>query len=573
MPAPRMRKLGDWLDVRTGHRALVGHALGEQVLGGASFAYAAGSVLTFVILLQMITGVLLAMGYSASSTDAWASVAYIQDQVSFGWFVRGLHAHGASAAVIVAGLHMFQTALYGAYKRPRELNWIVGVLMLGLLLAFALTGYLLPWDQTGYWATKVATGIAGTAPVAGAAIQQAMQGGNEYGNLTLTRFFALHVLVLPAVLIGLVVFHLALFRKHGVTPHWKRSAADLQARARPFWPDQLFRDMVAIVVTFAAIVLVNLSTHGAKLDGPADPSSSFDARPEWYFRPLFQALKYFEGTAEQIVALGLPVVLGGILIGIPFLDRGAERSPAVRWRPLLVLGLVGALTAGLTVVSFREDAADPDYQAAVAAAEQQATRARALAVEHGVPPAGGTAVFTTEPLFAARARWQASCAACHEGDARKGPAIGPGYNSRAWIAAFLRDPSGARFFGVTPHDGMKPVELQGDDFAAIVELVYAQTGAPDIDRAKLPRGETLFDDECSGCHSIDATTEGDPGPNLGGRGSLDGLAAFIGQPGHPRWFGGKSVMPPFADELNRAERRELAAYLISLRDLAPPPAP
>src|SRR5205085_10652112 len=143
-----------------------------------------------------------------------ASVAYIQDQVTLGWFVRGLHSHGASAMLIVCGLHMLQTALYGAYRKPREMNWTIGVLMLGLLCAFALTGYLLPWDQTGYWATKVATSIAGTVPVIGRDVQQIIQGGNDYGNLTLTRFYALHVVLLPLLTFGLIGAHLALFRKH-----------------------------------------------------------------------------------------------------------------------------------------------------------------------------------------------------------------------------------------------------------------------------------------------------------------------------------------------------------------------
>src|SRR5690606_22842817 len=139
----------------------------EPIPGGPSFAYVFGSVLAFCLVLQAVTGVVLALYYSPSATDAWASVAYVEDQVSMGWFVRGLHHHGASAMVIVAGLHVVQVALFGAYKRPRELTWWVGIALLGLVLAFALTGYLLPWDQTGYWATQVATGIAGLAPLAG----------------------------------------------------------------------------------------------------------------------------------------------------------------------------------------------------------------------------------------------------------------------------------------------------------------------------------------------------------------------------------------------------------------------
>jgi quinol-cytochrome oxidoreductase complex cytochrome b subunit len=172
-------RLGDWLDERTGHRRAVHSALEEPVLGGASFVYVMGSVLLFLLILQAVTGALLAFYYSPSATDAWGSVAYIEDQVTLGWFIRGLHHHGASAMVIAAGLHMLQVVVYGAYKRPREVTWWIGVMLLGLILAFALTGYLLPWDQTGYWATKVATGIAGETPMAGQEVQAALQGGNE----------------------------------------------------------------------------------------------------------------------------------------------------------------------------------------------------------------------------------------------------------------------------------------------------------------------------------------------------------------------------------------------------------
>src|SRR5215510_11331904 len=173
-----LRHISDWFEERTGYRGVMKHALEEPVLGGASLAYVFGSVLLFLLLLQMTTGLLLAFYYAPSSTDAWASVAHIEDQVTMGWLVRGLHHHGASAMVIVAGLHLLQVAVWGAYKRPREMNWIIGVLLLGLILAFALTGYLLPWDQTGYWATKVATGIAGSSPLIGDQLKEALQGGN-----------------------------------------------------------------------------------------------------------------------------------------------------------------------------------------------------------------------------------------------------------------------------------------------------------------------------------------------------------------------------------------------------------
>jgi ubiquinol-cytochrome c reductase cytochrome b subunit len=569
-------RLGDWFEERTGYRAVVRGALDETVPGGPSYAYVFGSVLTFLLLLQAVTGVFLAMYYSPSATDAWGSVAYIQDQVTLGWFVRGLHSHGASAMVIVAGLHMLQTAVYGAYKKPRELNWIIGVIMLGLILAFALTGYLLPWDQTGFWATKVATGIAGTTPVAGVELQHAIQGGNEYGNLTLTRFFAIHVFILPGALITLLVVHLALFRRHGVTPRWDRSAADLEARAVPFWPDQMFRDMIAIAVTFAVLVGVNIQLGGASLDAPADPSSNFDARPEWYFRPLFQLLKYFQGPMEHVVALGTPVVVGAVLFGLPFVDRGPDRCPRKRAGFLAVLGLGVVATGALTVISFSEDAGDPDMQERLVEAHEQGALARGLAREHGVPTAGGPAVFTTAPHYQGRRLWAEHCDACHNGDDREGPEIGPGYNSRAWIAAFLRAPQDDRFFGVTGIDKMKPVELQGRDFDAIVEFVYAETGAADADAALAADGVRLFDDgKCWECHERDGTTASAPGPNLGGRGTAAWLEEFIAAPEGERFFGKLNEMPEFGLELSTAERAALAEYIYSLRDLpyAPEPEP
>ena len=567
-----MSRLGDWFDLCAGHRRALHLALDEPLAGGASFAYAFGSILVFLLVLQMITGIFLAMSYSASATDAWASVAFIQDQVALGWFVRGLHSHGASAMVIIAGLHLLQTALYGAYKKPRELNWIVGVLMLGLLLAFALTGYLLPWDQTGYWATKVATGIAGSSPVIGPQLQEVAQGGNEYGNLTLTRFFALHVLVLPGALIGLVVVHVALFRKHGHTPHWWLKPDELRRRSQPFWPDQMFRDMVAMAAVFAILVVVNIYTGGVQLDAPADPSSSFDARPEWYFRPLFQALKYFTGPAEQIVALGAPVVIGGVLLSLPFIDRGPSYSPGRRWMPLGLLGLLGVVMTGLTVISFVDDRNDARHQEEIARSEERAREARTLALEHGVPPAGGTAVYTMAPFYRAREIWREDCAACHEGNARKGPEIGPGYNSREWVRDFLRQPNDKRFFGLTGINEMPPTKQEGGDLDALVELVYAETGAKDVDAKLVARGAELFagDGKCDGCHSLDGKEEDGQGPNLGGRGSIAMLAEFIARSDHPRWFGKASEMPTFY-KYGEADRRELAEWIVWLRGQAKKP--
>src|SRR5262249_44610964 len=171
--------------------------LDERVPGGARFVYVFGSALVILIALQAITGIGLALYYSPSANSAWASVFYIQHKVAFGQVLRGLHHYGASATIIILGLHLLQTFTFAAYKQSRAFVWWSGLILLFLVIAFGLTGYLLPWDQKGYWATRVATDIVATMPLIGRQLQHAIQGGNEYGNLTLTRFYAVHVVVLP----------------------------------------------------------------------------------------------------------------------------------------------------------------------------------------------------------------------------------------------------------------------------------------------------------------------------------------------------------------------------------------
>ena len=267
---------GDWLDERTGHRALLREALDEPIPGGARLAYVWGSALTLTLVVQAVTGWLLMSAYAPSATTAWSSVAYITYTLRAGWLIRGLHHFGAQAMILLLALHLGQTALYGAYRKPRELNWLFGLALLGLMLGFALTGYLLPWDQKGYWATRVATNIAGTIPIVGAWLQGLLVGGTEYGHLTLTRFYTLHVAVLPALTALLLAGHVALFRKHGVTPP---ASADTRKVDR-FFPKQVGLDLVVGFVVLIALFALAAREHGAPLDAPADPASDYPARPE-----------------------------------------------------------------------------------------------------------------------------------------------------------------------------------------------------------------------------------------------------------------------------------------------------
>jgi ubiquinol-cytochrome c reductase cytochrome b subunit len=171
-----------------------------------------------LLLTQALTGILLAINYSASRDEAYRSVTYIMREVTAGRMIRGLHHWGASFMIVGVVLHMVQVFLYGAYKKPREVTWIIGVLLLLLTLSFGLTGYLLPWDNRAYWATMVTVHIASQAPLAGPYLVKLAGAGEQLGGLTLSRFYALHVLILPAMTIVLVAFHLFLVRRHGVTP-------------------------------------------------------------------------------------------------------------------------------------------------------------------------------------------------------------------------------------------------------------------------------------------------------------------------------------------------------------------
>jgi ubiquinol-cytochrome c reductase cytochrome b subunit len=407
-----------FLEERTGWRRLKEVLLLEPLPGGARWAAAFGSLLLFAFLVQVVTGVLLAMNYAPSEKTAWASVNYIQEEVPLGAFIRAVHHWGSSAMVVLLLAHLVQVFVWGAYKRPRELTWVVGVLLLACTLGLAFTGYLLPWDQKSYWATRVGLGIVGTVPGIGDGLRDLLQGGSQIGNLTLTRFFTLHGFVLPGSILLLVVAHLYLFRQHGVTPPWWRSPEQLRAQREPFWPGQALKD-----AALAAAFLLGLGAWAyyrpAPLEAPADPSQPYEARPEWYFMFLFQILRYFRGSYEVVGTFVLPAAFFLVLLLWPFLDRNPHRNPV---RRPLAMTLLGAGTAGLIGLTVY----------AVATDVRMSEPARAVAQAAPAPePAGPVQKLEVARLFAEQ------CAACHGVDGAgkqlraSVPAV-PDFTSLAW---------------------------------------------------------------------------------------------------------------------------------------------
>jgi ubiquinol-cytochrome c reductase cytochrome b subunit len=283
-----LSRLYAWLDSRLKLEPVKETLLDEPIPGGASWIYVFGSATLFLFLLQAITGMFLAVYYAPTPDHAYDSIRYIETQVLFGPFVRGLHHWGASAMVIAIGLHMLQVFLYGAYKPPRELMWMVGVLLLLLTVGFAFTGYLLPWDQNAYWATQVGINMVGSVPVVGTFLVKVMRGGDTLGALTLSRFFAVHILFLPAAIMVLIVLHMFILRRVGPAGPWSKARAAQHSEA--FYPRQVFMDVVVMLGVFLVVVMLALLVPFPLTD-KANPSvHSFIRVPEWYFLFFYEFL-------------------------------------------------------------------------------------------------------------------------------------------------------------------------------------------------------------------------------------------------------------------------------------------
>ena len=305
--------------------------------------FSLGSLAMFLLLLQAATGAFLALYYSPSPEHAHNAVTYISEEVPFGAFVRGLHHWGASAMVVIVFLHLLRVVIYSSYKAPRELTWIVGVLLLFVVLGFGFTGYLLPWDEKAYWATVVGVEIASTAPILGDFVAKVLRGGTEIGAVTLSRFYALHTIWLPWMAFGLVGVHLLLVRYYGSSGTPENTPEEMKM-GKPFYPHQVFEDVVGMLILFAVLASVAIFVP-VPLEDVADPTNaSYDPRPEWYFLFLFQLLKYFQGPMEILGTFVIPTVGMVLLLFLPFLDR-SERK--VLWKRPIALTVTSVCVAGI----------------------------------------------------------------------------------------------------------------------------------------------------------------------------------------------------------------------------------
>jgi ubiquinol-cytochrome c reductase cytochrome b subunit len=443
-----MDRITKWIDERIDLLGIRQTLLDRKMPGGLTWWHTLGSATLAVFMVQAVTGTILAMYYAPSPDHAYDSIRYLEHSVASGAVLRGIHHWGASAMVVLVVAHAIRVFTMGAYKYPREINWLLGVALLGIVLGFGFTGYLLPWDQKAYWATQVGTNIAGTTPIVGAILVKLLRGGTQLGVATLSRFYALHVLLLPALLAGIALLHLTLVVRQGIAPrtgvleknappktnnpeyhHYYREhyAASKGAGVR-FWPDIVVKDAI-IAMVIVILIFLFAAFVGAGLELPADPSdSSYVPRPEWYFLPFFQLLKLVPGSMESVVAVGVPGALGLALVLLPFYDRRSARSlgkrPVARFSLFFLLGSM-ALLLGAAIKEPKPTAVAPEVGRVLNSSER-----------------AGRALFERQ-----------QCGGCHvvagkggadrKGDAKNAPEltdVGLRHSS-AWMHSFIEDPS------------------------------------------------------------------------------------------------------------------------------------
>ena len=329
MPTPKHGRLWLWLDERIGLSDLAYLAKKKEIpLHRHTFWYYFGGMTLFLFMVQVITGILLLLYYRPSAAEAFESIQFLMTEVEFGWLVRSIHSWSANLMIFAMFIHLFSALFLQAYRAPREITWLSGGGLLGLMLAFGFTGYLLPWNELAFFATRVGTEIPGVVPIVGPFLRRLLRGGDDVTGATLTRFYGIHVAILPAIVTGVLGLHLFLVQKHGMSRPARAESGEAAKRTMPFFPNFFLRDLVGWLCALGLLAAL-AAYYPAELGKKADPfqPAPIGIKPEWYFMAMFQTLKMLpshilgvEGELVGVLAFGL---IGFILIAIPFIDRPA----------------------------------------------------------------------------------------------------------------------------------------------------------------------------------------------------------------------------------------------------------
>ena len=535
-----IRQIVDWLEERTGLETAIRSFLYEEIPGSSGWHQVFGSIAAFLFMLQAFTGIMLAFNYAPTPGEAYNSLKYIVAELTGGELMHGLHHWGASMMIVVVVMHMCQVFLWGAYKKPREATWIIGVVLLLITLAFGLTGYLLPWDNRAYWGTVVTTRIAASAPVMGPYIERLMGSDGTIGVVTFTRFYAAHVLLLPPITMILMALHIFLVRKHGVAP-----AAIETKPPKKFYPGQVFKDTVAI---FASFVLLFVLAVAAKvpLERLADPTdTNYVPKPEWYFLFLYQLLKVFPGSLEIVGSVILPglAVLGLFLI--PFLDRAKLARLRQRTVAIGVLILAATVWTGLTVKAVVDSPKPLELDTELLDAPQQPWQ------EMAPEEVAGVGYFRRE-----------NCRGCH-GPGKIGPDLTKPvtHKSAEWMLKYFRSPQ-----EMVPGSAMPPIRLpdaQLNSLAAfLLQLNTKNAGVLESTPNFAVDGAIVYQkQQCGACHLVNGAGQ-KVGPTLNGV-ALRRSKAWIQQHFlNPEKMSPGTPMPPY--KFKPKDMEAITSYLLAL---------
>ncbi len=316
-------------------------ALRRRLPSRVGWWYALGGATYFFLMLLVVSGVLLSIYYRPSVAEAYQSLQYIETQVSLGWVVRNVHYWAANLVVFLALLHLLRVVVTAAYKSPRETNWLIGIFLLGTVMAFGLTGYLLPWDQWAYWTTSFQLDSLARIPVVGSPLARLLRVDDYVSGATLSRYFALHVILLPWVALLFLILHFTLIRKHGVGPPEARQ----ERTGEPFYPDHMLRQLAVVLVSIGVVVTLAI-LRPRTFSGPADPfQPPAEVQVVWFPMAVLRTVTHYLG-GWGITAFFLLFLF---LFLVPILDRSPERHPRQRPVALTFAALLVALLLGLWI--------------------------------------------------------------------------------------------------------------------------------------------------------------------------------------------------------------------------------
>lgn len=346
----RSKTLLEWLALDT----LVAWVRDLEVSShGLSWSRFCGSLSLVLVVLLFISGAFMAFYYSPAPGAAYDSVDYAQFNVPFGDVVRGVHYYAWNLLLVVVGLHLLRAFFVGGYKPPREMVWISGVLVMLILPAFIITGDLLPWDQKGYWSTQVRNSIMSSVPVLGDFLVRMLQGGPRTGIVALTRFYVLHTIILPGLLLLLIAVHVHFLWYRGISGPLAGEEGDQQKKV-PFVPNIVNRWLLLFLLVTVVLGLVSWYWP-APLGDPADPTdATYVPKPEWWVLSLNQLVAIFKGPLTVIATAIIPGGLVALIMALPFIDRSPERHPARRKKTILIGAVIGSILLALALMGYIE---------------------------------------------------------------------------------------------------------------------------------------------------------------------------------------------------------------------------